>query len=110
MKTYHKVLFVFSLVYSGLAWFENLYWIWLFNATPELNHLERQKLYIENLPFTFWVEEPEQLYTKGVIMAVFGLLNIAAIAFLKPYLNKWFFAFFLGQAILIQLFQVWTIL
>lgn len=110
MKAFRTPLFIFSALFSLLAWYKNLYWIWLFNATPELSHVERQKLYIENFPFTLWVEEPNQLYDQGVVMAALGFLSIVSIALLKPYLNNWFFAFFIGQAILIQLFQVWTIL
>ncbi|MEQ8908255.1 MAG: hypothetical protein RIC95_03615 [Vicingaceae bacterium] len=110
MKAFRTPLFIFSALFSFLAWFKSLYWIWLFDATPELSHLERQALYIENFPFTFWVEEPDQLYSQGVIMAALGFLNIVSIAFLQKSLHQWIFALFIGQAILIQLFQVWTIM
>jgi len=110
MKTYHKVLFVFSLVYSGLAWFENLYWIWLFNATPSLSHLERQERFIEDVAQYYFVNETEQLYTAGVIIAGLGLLNLISIGILFKQLHKTVFTILLAQALVLQLFQVWTIL
>ena len=110
MSLYQKFLLLYSLLFSVFSWFTKLYWIRLFNVTPSLSHLERQERFIEDVAQYYFVNETEQLYTAGVIIAGLGLLNLISIGILFKQLHKTVFTILLAQALVLQLFQVWTIL
>lgn len=101
---------IFCLVFSGFCWFQEIAWFYIFYKYPNLEQIDKQKHYIDEFAKYYFISEPSELYTKGVLIAILSLLNLFLISTLRNKLNKVVYVLLVVQAIFLLCLNVFQIM